>query len=98
MSEVLKLRGSTAGWKCNDVKFESGEVAFDQLPDRNERLKKIATSFVLPVNEVDFLIESGQMVVQSNATINGFLRSFKSGAGAPTAAPQSMQKETVVTR
>jgi len=98
MSEVLKLRGSTAGWKCNDVKFESGEVAFDQLPDRNERLKKIATSFVLPVNEVDFLIESGRMVVQSNSTINGFLRSFKSGAGAPTVAPQSMQKETVVTR
>ena len=39
MSEVAKLRGTTAGWNCKDVKFHIGQVAFDQLPDRRDRLE-----------------------------------------------------------
>ena len=73
----MKLRGSLKGWNCRDVKFHSGEVAFDQLPDRQERLQKIETNFSLPVADVDFLIDSGREVVRDNPVVNGFLRSFR---------------------
>ena len=75
--DLLKLRGSLKGWICRDVKFHSGEVAFDQIPDRQERLQKIETNFSLPVADVDFLIDSGREVVRNNPVVNGFLRSFQ---------------------
>lgn len=93
-SEVLKLRGSLKGWNCRDLKFHSGEVAFDQLPERAAQLQKIETRFVLPQAEVDLLIDSGQQVVRNNPVINGFLRSFKGpgSADVPSGA-QTISKD-----
>ena len=76
-AEVTRLRGSTNGWNCRDVKFLSGEVAFDQLPDKKEKLLSIPTRFVLAKDQVDLLIEAGQEAVRVNPVVNGFLRAYK---------------------
>jgi NTE family protein len=72
-AEVARYVGTTKGWNCRDVKVLSGEVAFDQLPDRRERLQKIATRFVLPADEIDLLIASGRDATLANPVFNGFL-------------------------
>ncbi len=73
-AEVARYVGSTRNWNCRDVKFLSGEIAFDQLPDKRERLSAIATRFVLPTEEVDLLIASGREATRRNPMVNGFLR------------------------
>lgn len=93
MSEVAKLRGTTAGWNCKDVKFHIGQVAFDQLPDRRARLEKIETRFQLPVDEVDQLIAAGRDVVLQSPVVSGFLSAFDNGRGrASPAGAQKMQR------
>lgn len=84
-AEVTRLVGTTKGWNCRDVKMLSGEVAFDQLPDRREKLQKIATRFVLPADEVDLLIGAGRDATLANPVFNGFLR--LGGPRAAAAAP-----------
>lgn len=82
-AEVARYVGSAKGWNCRDVKFLSGEVAFDQLPDKKDRLQAIATRFVLPADEVDLLIEAGREATRRNPVVNGFLRTTTvPGAGA----------------
>ncbi len=73
-AEVTRYVGTTKGWNCRDVKMLSGEVAFDQLPDRREKLQKIATRFVLPQEEVDLLIAAGHDATLANPVFNGFRR------------------------
>lgn len=73
-AEVTRLVGTTKGWNCRDVKFLTGEVAFDQLPDRKEKLQAIATRFVLPADEVDLLIAAGREATRRSPVVNGFLR------------------------
>lgn len=73
-AEVTRYVGTTKGWNCRDVKMLSGEVAFDQLPDRREKLQAIATRFVLPPEEVDLLIGAGRDATLANPVFNGFLR------------------------
>ena len=73
-AEVTRYVGSTKGWNCRDVKLLSGEVAFDQLPDRREKLQAIATRFVLPPEEVDMLIAAGHDATLANPVFNGFRR------------------------
>lgn len=90
-SEVLKLRGTLAGWNCKDVKFHIGQVAFDQLPDKRARLEKIATRFTLPTEEVDLLIASGREAIRNNPVVNGFLGSLRGGPGAGASAPAGAQ-------
>lgn len=96
-AEVTRLVGTTKGWNCRDVKFHSGEVAFDQLPDRREKLQKIATRFVLPADEVDLLIGAGRDATLANPVFNGFLRTTRPpgvAAGRPL-APQGGPKVTL---
>jgi NTE family protein len=82
-AEVARYVGSTKGWNCRDVKFLSGEVAFDQLPEKKEKLQAIATRFVLPADEVDLLIQAGREATRRNPVVNGFLRtSTPPGAAA----------------
>jgi NTE family protein len=73
-AELARLVGTIRGWNCRDVKMLSGEVAFDQLPDRQEKLRSIATRFVLPADEVDLLIGAGRDATLANPVFNGFLR------------------------
>ncbi|MBK9080968.1 MAG: patatin-like phospholipase family protein [Rhizobiales bacterium] len=93
-AEVMKWRGTMAGWNCRDVKFHVGQVAFDQLPDKRERLEKIATRFVLPTEEVDLLIEAGREVIRANPVVNGFLHGLRPGGARPAlAGAQTLKKE-----
>jgi len=94
-AEVLKWRGSLAGWNCKDVKFHVGQVAFDQLPDKRERLEKIPTRFTLPTGDVDLLIESGREVIRANPVVNGFLHGLRppGAARAIPAGAQTLKKE-----
>ena len=95
-AEVVKWRGSLAGWNCKDVKFHIGQVAFDQVSDKRERLEKIPTRFVLPAEDVDLLIEAGREVIRSNPVVNGFLHGARptgAGRGVPAGA-QTLKKET----
>lgn len=95
LSEVVKLRGTSAGWNCRDVKFHIGQVAFDQIPDKRARLEKIATRFVLPVEEVDLLIASGREAIRINPVVNGFLSSLRGGAaGASPTGAQQMKRSS----
>ena len=93
-AEVIKYRGSLQGWNCRDVKFLAGEIAFDQLPDKKDRLGAIETSFKLPPDEVDLLIAAGQEAVARNSVINGFLSAARQqkGQGAAPVAVHSLQK------
>ncbi len=85
-AEVRKYRGSTSGWNCRDVKFYAGEIAFDQLPDKKDQLQAIVTSFKLPQDQVDLLIDAGQEAVARNPVINGFLSAARSPAHGDRAA------------
>ncbi len=93
-AEVTRYVGTTRGWNCRDVKFLSGEVAFDQLPDRREKLQQIATRFVLPADEVDLLIAAGRDATLANPVFNGFLRTTRPpGAAAPAGPRQTLTPE-----
>ena len=83
-AEVTRYVGTTKGWNCRDVKFLSGEIAFDQLPDRRDRLQKIATRFVLPPDEVDLLVAAGHDATLANPVFNGFLRTTRTPGVAAT--------------
>ena len=93
-AEVARLVGSTKGWNCRDVKFLSGEVAFDQLPDKRERLQKIATRFVLPPEDIDLLIEAGREATLTNPVFNGFL-STSAPPGAVARRPLTPDRRPV---
>jgi len=53
---------------CNGVEFHFIEVNFSEHPDPDERdyLKRQPTSFVLPDEAVDRLIEAGQVILRNN--------------------------------
>jgi NTE family protein len=97
-AEVARYVGTTKGWNCRDVKMLSGEVAFDQLPDRREKLQAIATRFVLPPEEIDLLVGAGRDATLANPVFNGFLRATRPpGVAArrtltPDRAPTRMLK------
>lgn len=76
-SEVKRLRGSTAGWDCRDLKFFIGQVAFDNVPDRQAALNQVPTSLQLPAAQVDLVIEAGREALRANPTFNGALRSME---------------------
>ena len=91
-AEVARLVGTTRGWNCRDVKFLTGEVAFDQLPEEKEKLMAIATRFVLPADEVDLLIEAGRKATRRNPVVNGFLR-MTAPPGAAARPVGTLKKE-----
>ena len=94
-AEVTRYVGTTKGWNCRDVKFLSGEIAFDQLPEQKEKLGAIATRFVLPPDEVDMLIAAGREATRRNAMVNGFLRTTAvPGAAAGPVAKLHKEGET----
>lgn len=73
-SEVRRLRGSTAGWDCRDVKFFVGLVGFDGLPQEMQAdLDEIPTRLKLKVDQVDLAIEAGRMATRDNPELRGFL-------------------------
>ena len=81
-AEVARYVGTTKGWNCRDLRLLAGEVAFDQLPDRREKLQAIATRFVLPADEIDLLIGAGHDATLANPVFNGFLRTARTPGAA----------------
>jgi NTE family protein len=73
MSEVAKLRGTTAGWNCRDVTFHIGRVSFDDLGPSRGNLDGIETSFKLPPATVDQLIEGGRTALNNNQVFQAFM-------------------------
>lgn len=77
LSEVRRLRGSTAGWDCKDVKLFVGEASFASLPDPlRDRLDQVPTRLKLKVAEVDMVIEAGRLATRATPEFNGFLASL----------------------
>lgn len=75
LSQVRRLRGTTRGWNCRDVKFFVGQISFDALDeDQQERLNEIPTRLKLKTEQVDMAIEAGRMAARLNPDLNGFLR------------------------
>ena len=72
-ADVVRLRGSIAGWKCDDVHFTVAMVSFDLLdqPDR-DKLSHLPTSLALPTVDVDALIAGGGVALSRSAGFKAF--------------------------
>lgn len=77
LAEVRRLRGSTAGWDCADVKLFVGQANFEGVePAMRDRLNKIPTRLRLDTEEVDLVIEAGRLATRASPEFNGFLASL----------------------
>jgi predicted acylesterase/phospholipase RssA len=77
LSEVRKLRGSTEGWDCKDVKLFVGEASFASLPTgMRDQLDAVPTRLKLPAAQVDMVIEAGRLATRMTPEFNGFLASL----------------------
>jgi NTE family protein len=64
-----------AGWKCDDVKFYVTQISFsDAGSEREARLNQIPSRFVLPPEEIDFLIDSSKLALANDETYQAFLK------------------------
>ena len=78
MAEVRRLRGSTEGWDCSDVKLFVGEASFATLaPEMRDRLNGVPTRLKLKTEEVDMVIEAGRLATRMTPEFNGFLASLE---------------------
>jgi predicted acylesterase/phospholipase RssA len=77
LSEVRRLRGSTAGWDCADVKLFVGQANFEGVDAAmRDRLNRIPTRLRLKTEEVDLAIEAGRLATRASPEFNGFLASL----------------------
>lgn len=81
MAEVRRLRGSTEGWDCRDVKLFVGEVSFASLPvAMRDALDKVPTRLRLATADVDRVIEAGRLATRMSPEFQGFLAALDSSA------------------
>lgn len=81
LSEVRKLRGTTQGWDCKDVKLFVGEASFASLPTAlRDKLDAVPTRLKLPTEQVDMVIEAGRQATRATPEFNGFLASLTGNA------------------
>jgi len=77
LSEVRRLRGTTQGWDCKDVKLLVGEASFASLPTAmRDQLDAVPTRLKLPTAQVDMVIEAGRMATRLSPEFNGLLASL----------------------
>ena len=77
LSEVRRLRGSTEGWDCKDVKLLVGEASFAKLPtEMRDQLDAVPTRLKLPTVQVDMVIKAGRMATRLSPEFNGLLASL----------------------
>ena len=77
MSEVRRLRGTTDGWDCKDVKLFVGEASFASLPTTlRDQLDTVPTRLKLPEAQVDMVIAAGREATRLTPEFNGFLASL----------------------
>ena len=78
LSEVRRLRGSTAGWDCKDVKLFVGEASFASLPaDMRDEMNQVPTRLKLDTDQVDKVIAAGRLATRLTPEFNGFLASLE---------------------
>lgn len=94
-AQVQRMRKTTAGWNCRDIKFFVGKVAFEQVndPELFNQLAEIKTSLTLPAAQVDRLIAAAQTAMRQNPAWNNFIQSL-SGKALDTSgyAPLTMSR------
>ncbi|HMO09095.1 MAG TPA: patatin-like phospholipase family protein [Paracoccaceae bacterium] len=79
-TEVRRLRGSTAGWDCRDVKLFVGQANSDALPsEMRAQLNKVPTRLRLKPDEVDLSIAAGRTATLATPEFNGFLATLDEG-------------------
>ena len=84
-AEVRRLRGTTSGWDCRNLKLFVSEVTFQGLEEEMvDKLNQIPTRLKLPTEQVDLAIEAGVLATRQDPEFNGFLRA--SGLAGPAAA------------
>lgn len=69
--------GAPANWNCHDLKFFLTRVGFDELgAERQAALNAVKTSFRLPPETVDAVIDAGREALRANPTYRAFLSSL----------------------
>jgi len=73
--EVIKLRGTLAGWNCADVTFTVGRVSFEDAgPELKQALDRVPTRFKLEPETLDTVIGAGETALRNNAVFRSFIR------------------------
>lgn len=77
--QIERTLGKDAkAWKCDDVQFFVTQVAFSGAEDKDQdRLNNIPTRFVLPKDDIDFLIESADVALKNNAVFQKFVKQLQ---------------------
>jgi NTE family protein len=74
LSEVERLRGTVAGWRCDDLRLYIGRLGFDLLPaERAAYLNQVPTRFSLPIDAVDEVIAAGSDALRASPAYKAFL-------------------------
>jgi predicted acylesterase/phospholipase RssA len=93
--EVARLRGSSAGWDCEDVKLFIGQISFQDVdPAMKERLDKVKTRLRLPEDEVDLVLSAARQATRVNPELNGFLTSLDGGSVEERIATEAPRRIT----
>ncbi|HKA77893.1 MAG TPA: patatin-like phospholipase family protein [Pseudolabrys sp.] len=72
-AEAVKL-GATGDWRCSNISFDVVEIGFSQLdPARNALLERVPTSFNLPEQQVDLVIQAGTDTLLAHPTVRAVL-------------------------
>ena len=72
-AEAAKL-GATSDWRCSNISFDVAEISFAQMdPVRAARLDQVPTSFHLPEEAVDLVIEAGTDTLLAHPTVRAVL-------------------------
>jgi NTE family protein len=59
--EVRRLRGSTEGWDCRDIRFDADIVSISLIEgELGDRVRAIPTRLTLTAEQVDAAIEAGR--------------------------------------
>jgi NTE family protein len=70
-AEARRL-GASADWRCSNFRFDIAEVGFDLFEaQRAAKLSSIKTSFNLPTEDVDLLIQSGADAIINHPDFKG---------------------------
>jgi NTE family protein len=70
-AEARRL-GASADWRCSNFRFDIAEVGFDLFDaQRSAKLSAIKTSFNLPTEDVDLLIQSGSEAILNHPSFKG---------------------------
>ena len=68
--EVLRHRGTLAGWNCRDIELVLEDLTFEDFPKpERDRLNNIETRLKLPASQVDLLVSAGREALHGNVRL-----------------------------